>query len=88
MEKAYELVRLDRVWQAAILAHAPLDILRLEMEAFAAMRLVVDGGAVADGIVTLSAILAGVLSPRIHCSWSWSAFATNCSSNIHVRHWS
>jgi len=44
LEKAYEAVPLENVWRAGIKLHFPLDILRLELEAFAAARtLVVDG---------------------------------------------
>ena len=44
LEKAYEAVPLENVWRAGIQLHFILDILRLELEAFAAARtLVVDG---------------------------------------------
>ena len=59
LEKAYEAVPLENVWRAGIKLHFPLDILRLELEAFAAARTLVVDGACADPVNTLSALVAG-----------------------------
>ena len=64
--KAYEAVPLENVWRAGLKLHFPLDVLRLELEAFAAMRTVIVDGACADPVHTLSALVAG------------ASFATDC----------
>ena len=43
--KAYEMVPLENVWRAGIKMHFPLEILRLELEAFSAARTVLINGA-------------------------------------------
>ena len=57
--KAYEYVRLELVWEAGMAAGFPALVLRLLMESFAFARTLIYRGALAKGITTLSAILAG-----------------------------
>ena len=57
--KEYEYVRLELVWEAGLQMEFPAVILRLLMEIYAFVRTLVYRGALADGIETLSAILAG-----------------------------
>ena len=64
--KAYEAVPLENVWRAGLKLHFPLDVLRLELEAFAAMRTVIVDGACADPVHTLSALVVV------------ASFATDC----------
>ena len=66
LTKAYEAVPLENVWRAGLNMHFPPEILRLEIEAFAAARTVVVNGACAEPIDTLSALVAG------------GSFATDC----------
>ena len=64
--KAYEMVPPENVWMAGLKLHFPPDILRLELEAFAAARTVVVGHAFADPVQSRSALVAG------------GSFATDC----------
>ena len=66
LRKAYELVRLELVWKAAINIRAPLHVLRLEIQAYTAVRHLQDGGVLSNACQTDSAIVAG------------GTFATDC----------
>ena len=57
--KAYEYVKLELVWEAGWAMGFPPLILRLLLESFAVTRALTFRGALAHGIDTLSAILAG-----------------------------
>ena len=57
--KAFEMVRLELVWQAGLRLHFPPLILRMVMEVFSLGRRLILDKAVAATIFTLSAILAG-----------------------------
>ena len=57
--KAYEYVKLELIWEAGIAMDFPLLILRLLLEGFAFLRVLIYRGTVAEGSATLSAILAG-----------------------------
>ena len=59
LAKAYEMVKLELVWEHGRRWGFPGRILRLMLEAFAFTRHLVFKGAVAEGVDTLSAILAG-----------------------------
>ena len=59
LTKAYELCRLELVWFAAIKVKFPLHVLRMDLEAYVGTRRLMMKGAVADGIDTFSALLAG-----------------------------
>ena len=59
LTKAYEMVKLELVWEHGREWKFPWRILRLMLESFAFTRHLVFKGAVADGVDTLSAILAG-----------------------------
>ena len=59
LEKAYEMVPLENVWMAGLKTHFPPDILRLELEAFAAARTAVVNKACAEPVLTLSALVVG-----------------------------
>ena len=59
LAKAYEMVKLELVWQHGRRWGFPARILRLMLESFAFIRHLVFKGAVASGVDTLSAILAG-----------------------------
>ena len=59
LTNAYELCRLELVWLAAIKVKFPLHVLRMELEAYVGTRRLMMKGAVADGIDTYSALLAG-----------------------------
>ena len=57
--KAFEMVKLEIVWRRGLQLHFPPQILRLTLESFAFVRRLMLSGAVADGVSTLSAVLAG-----------------------------
>ena len=59
LTKAFEMVKLERVWMAGLRMHCPPKVLRLELEAFTFARRLMLSGVVAEPIHTLSAILAG-----------------------------
>ena len=59
LAKAYEMVRLELVWEHGRRWRFPKIILRLLLECFAFIRHLMFKGAVAEGVETLSAILAG-----------------------------
>ena len=59
LEKAFECVRLDRIWGLARKRNFPMIILKAVMEAYCFARRLVYQGAVGEEIRTLSAILAG-----------------------------
>ena len=56
--KAYEMVKLELVWREGMAMGFPPLILRLALESFAFTRTLSYHGAVAEGVETLSAILA------------------------------
>ena len=57
--KAYEMVKLELVWWARLRLGSPVRMLRLVLETSAFLRTLKLGNAYAEGISTLSAILAG-----------------------------
>ena len=57
--KAYESVRLELVWEAGKKFKFPLRVLRIVLGGFAFARHLIFNGAVAQPVLTLSAILAG-----------------------------
>ena len=57
--KAYEMVKFEKVWKSGIKMKFPLGVLRLVLEAFEFTRVLKLGSALSEGILTLSAILAG-----------------------------
>ena len=59
LTKAYETVRLELVWEAGKKFGFPLRVLRIALEGFAFARHLIFNRAVAQPVLTLSAILAG-----------------------------
>ena len=59
LAKAYEMVRLQDVWEAGRRANFPLGVLRVAMEVFAFARRLTFRKSVTAAVHTLSAILAG-----------------------------
>ena len=57
--KAFEMVKLELVWQAGLRLHFPPIVLRMVLETFALGRRLVLDKAVAPVVRTLSAVLAG-----------------------------
>ena len=57
--KAFEMIKLEIIWRRGLQLHFPPRLLRLILESCAFVRFLSFGGAFADGIHTLSAILAG-----------------------------
>jgi len=57
--KAFEMVKLQSVWEAGVHWRFPASILRLMLETFAFARHLVYQGAVAEAANALTAILAG-----------------------------
>ena len=59
LSKAFEMVSLQKVWEAGVRHRFPLHILRLVLESFAFARHLTYQGAISEGTLTLSAVLAG-----------------------------
>ena len=57
--KAFECVRLDVIWRAAMRTGFPLAVLRLSLQAYCRARRLVYRGVVGDPVLSLNAILAG-----------------------------
>ena len=60
------MVPLENVWRAGLKLQFPPDILRMELEAFAAARTLLVNGACSEPVSSLSALVAG------------ASFATDC----------